>query len=161
MPTYSRNVRARKSAASCSSTLSAAGIDSRLERTLGEEERAEGVDRADREAVERAARVLDGASCARRSFSVRAAVLEGGLEPPPQVRGRLARERDGRDVLGAGLPRRRSASIRSTSIVVLPEPAPASTRSVRSSSVRIAWRASASGQRVRRRAARGHQTSLR
>ena len=79
-------------------------VDSGFQRPFAEEERAEGVDRADREAVERGARVL-GPREALRIALLRRDLLEGGLEPPPELRRRLARERDGRDVPGKGLAR--------------------------------------------------------
>ena len=78
------------------------GIDSRLEGPLREQEGAEGVDRAESEAIERAARLFE-ASLASGIPLAAGRRFEGGLEPASQMGRRLAREGDGREVLGAGL----------------------------------------------------------
>jgi hypothetical protein len=124
-------------------------VETRVERPLAQQPRAERVDGAEEGLVDLAQRrVQPRRSCRRPVHSAaRSSALERRLEPLPQLRRRLARERDGRDLVDRAVPERTSATMRRTISVVLPAPAPASTSRFTARSSVMRSRAAWSGRR--------------
>ena len=121
-----------------------AGSRPRFERVLAQQPRAERVNGADERLLDvrsaRSSRAIAVASM-RLAGLARSAFSSCLLERLAQLVGRLAGEGDGGDLLHRPCRCATSASRRPTSAVVLPEPAPASTR-------RLVSRSSRSGSRA-------------
>ena len=111
-------------------------IDARLDRPLAQQVGAEAVDGADVRFLERLQRLVQACRAARRSGApARALAFERFAQPQLQLAGRLLGERDRDDLADLGAAVARIRTMRSTSSVVLPVPAAASTTSVSSSAV--------------------------